>query len=176
VLLKGNLRGLQHIGLPVTNLERSKAFYAQLGFTVAMRTDLPRGSESVQVAMMQHEGLTIELYQLEEQERQEIAKRTDGHLDHIALDVIDIEQAYNEICAAGFEILEADAPVFLPFWEHGVKYFSIRGPDGEMVVFNQILGEIVLQVCNNSRRAAEKNSEAWATIYGFICGLGLKPR
>ena len=139
MLLKGNLRGLQHIGLPVTNLERSKAFYAQLGFVEAMRTDLPRASEAIQVAMMQHEGLTIELYQLEEQERQEIAKRTDGHIDHIALDVIDIEQAYNEIRTAGLEILETDAPVFLPFWDHGVKFFTIRGPDGEKVEFNQIL-------------------------------------
>jgi catechol 2,3-dioxygenase-like lactoylglutathione lyase family enzyme len=139
VLLKGNLRGLQHIGLPVTNLERSKDFYAQLGFEEAMRTDLPRASDAVQVAMMEHEGLTVELYQLEQKERQAIAKRTDGHIDHIALDVMDIEQAYIEIRAAGLEILEDDAPVFLPFWEHGVKFFTIRGPDGEKVEFNQIL-------------------------------------
>lgn len=139
MLLKGNLRGLQHLGLPVTNLERSKAFYAGLGFAEVMRTDLPRGLEAIQVAMMHHEGLTIELYQLEEKERQEIARRSDGHLDHIALDVVDIEQAHSEICAAGLEILEKDAPVFLPFWEKGVKFFTIRGPDGEKVEFNQIL-------------------------------------
>lgn len=139
MLLKGNLRGLQHIGLPVTNLERSKAFYTQLGFTEAMRTDLPRDSEAVRVAMMQHEGLTVELYQLEQEERQAIAERTDGHIDHIALDVMDIEQAYLEIRAAGLEVLEAEAPVFLPFWKHGVRFFTIRGPDGEKVEFNQIL-------------------------------------
>src|SRR5512139_3281595 len=113
MLLKGNLRGLQHIGLPVTNLERSKAFYTGLGFVEAMRTDLPRASEAVQVAMMHHEGLTIELYQLEQEERQEIARRSDGHLDHIALDVIDIEQAYQEIRTAGLDVLEDPAPVFL---------------------------------------------------------------
>jgi catechol 2,3-dioxygenase-like lactoylglutathione lyase family enzyme len=139
VLLKDNLRGLQHIGLPVTNLERSKAFYSNLGFVEVMRTDLPRALEAVQVAMMHHAELTLELYQLEQEERQQIAKRTDGHIDHIALDVMDIEQAYQEICAAGLEILEEDAPVFLPFWEHGVKFFTIRGPDGEKVEFNQIL-------------------------------------
>ena len=139
MLLKGNLRGLQHIGLPVTNLERSKAFYAGLGFVEVMRTDLPSASEAVQVAMMHHEGLTIELYQLEQEERQEIARRADGHLDHIALDVMDIEQAYQEIRTAGLEILEEPAPVFLPFWEKGVKFFTIRGPDGEKVEFNQIL-------------------------------------
>ena len=139
MLLKSNLRGLQHIGLPVTNLERSKAFYAELGFEEAMRTDLPGASEAIQVAMLEHEGLTIELYQLVQEERQTIAKRTDGHIDHIALDVMDIEQAYNEIRAAGLEILEENAPVFLPFWEYGVRFFTIRGPDGEKVEFNQIL-------------------------------------
>jgi lactoylglutathione lyase len=123
------MRGLQHIGLPVTNLERSKAFYTQLGFVAVMRTNLPRASEALQVAMMQHEGLTVELYELAEEERQEIAERADGH----------IEQAYYEIRATGLEILEADAPVFLPFWDKGVKFFTIRGPDGEKIEFNQIL-------------------------------------
>jgi catechol 2,3-dioxygenase-like lactoylglutathione lyase family enzyme len=139
MLLKGNLRGLQHIGLPVTNLERSKDFYAQLGFVEVMRTDLSGITEVIQVAMMQHEQLTIELYQLEPEERQEIGMRTDGHIDHIALDVRDIEQALLEIRAAALEILEDNAPVFLPFWEHGVKFFTVRGPDGEKVEFNQIL-------------------------------------
>jgi lactoylglutathione lyase len=52
---------------------------------------------------------------------------------------MDIEQAYQEIRTAGLEILEEPAPVFLPFWEKGVKFFTIRGPDGEKVEFNQIL-------------------------------------
>ena len=40
MLLQENLQGLQHLGLPVTNLERSKAFYAQLGFTETLRTEI----------------------------------------------------------------------------------------------------------------------------------------
>ncbi len=139
MLLKGNLQGLQHIGIPVTDLERSKAFYARLGFVEAMHTDIPGTLEPTRVAMMRHEKLTIELYQSGQEERHAISKRTDGHIDHIALDVMDIEKAYAEICAAGFKVLEEAAPVFLPFWDHGVKYFTIRGPDGEKVEFNQIL-------------------------------------
>jgi catechol 2,3-dioxygenase-like lactoylglutathione lyase family enzyme len=139
MLLQGNLQGLQHLGLPVTDLERSKAFYAQLGFTEAMRMDIQPHADVIRVAMMQQENFTIELYQLGEEKRQEIAKRADGHIDHVALNVLDIEKAYAEIKSAGLEILEADAPVFLPFWEHGVKYFTVRGPDGEKVEFNQIL-------------------------------------
>jgi len=139
MLLQGNLRGLQHLGLPVTDLERSKAFYGQLGFAETMRMDIPAQPEVVRVAMMRHEDFTLEMYQLGREERQAIAKRTDGHIDHVALNVVDIEQAYAEIRAAGMEIIEENAPVYLPFWEHGVKYFTIRGPDGEKIEFNQIL-------------------------------------
>ena len=139
MLLQGNLQGVQHLGLPVTDLERSKAFYLNLGFTQTMRADLPGQNEAIQVAMLQKDDLTIELYQLGSQERKEIAARQDGHIDHIALNVLDIEKAYTEIRAAGLEILEENAPVFLPFWTHGVRFFTIRGPDGEKIEFNQIL-------------------------------------
>jgi catechol 2,3-dioxygenase-like lactoylglutathione lyase family enzyme len=139
MLLQGNLQGLQHLGLPVTDLERSKAFYMQLGFTEAMRMDIQPEGEVIRVAMMEHKNFTIELYELGLEERREIASRSDGHIDHVALDVLDIDQAYADIKSAGIEILEDDAPVYLPFWKNGVKYFTVRGPDGEKVEFNQIL-------------------------------------
>ncbi len=139
MLLKDNLQGLQHLGLPVTSLERSKAFYAQLGFTEVMRMDIQPKSDTVRVAMMEQGKFTIELYELGLEERGEIATRSDGHIDHVALNVLDIEQAYAEIKAAGIEILEDNAPVYLPFWKNGVRYFTVRGPDGEKVEFNQIL-------------------------------------
>jgi lactoylglutathione lyase len=139
VLLKDNLQGLQHLGLPVTNLKRSKAFYTQLGFTEVMRMDIQPKDEIIRVAMMTQGNFTIELYELGLEERGEIATRSDGHIDHVALNVLDIEQAYAEIKAAGIEILEDNAPVYLPFWKNGVRYFTVRGPDGEKVEFNQIL-------------------------------------
>jgi lactoylglutathione lyase len=141
MLLENNLRGLQHLGLPVTNLERSQGFYENFGFITTLRTDLQRAEGQIRVAMLEQGGLTIELYELPEGQRHEIAGRAEGHWDHVALDVADIEQAFREITAAGFEVLEKDAPVFLPFWEHGVKFFAIRGPDGEKVEFNQRLSK-----------------------------------
>ena len=137
--LKDNLLGMQHLGLPVTDLQRSLAFYAELGFIPVMRADLPDEPEAVRVAMIEKGGLMIELYQLAGAERQEVAGRSDGHIDHIALNVMDIDSALAELKAAGFEILEPDAPVTLPFWSRGTRYFTVRGPDGEKVEFNQIL-------------------------------------
>ncbi len=137
-MLKGNVRGLQHLGLPVTDLERSKAFYGQLGFTVAMTAELPADEGTIPVAMLALNGFVLELYQLPGVARDEIGARRDGHIDHVALDVADIERAFADARAAGLDPLE-DAPVYLPFWEHGVKYFNVRGPDGEKVEFNQFL-------------------------------------
>lgn len=133
-----NLLGLQHIGLPIRNIEQSKAFYERLGFTEVMARALPQGNSAIQVSMMEHDGLVLELYQLTGAELEEIKQRGHGHIDHIALDVRDINKAYQTASAAGLQP-EQLAPVALSFWEKGVFYFSILGPDGERVEFNQRL-------------------------------------
>ncbi len=139
MLLEGNLQGVQHVGFPVTDLEKSAAFYTALGFSRAMRVDIPDQKESIKVAMLRKKDLTLELYQLTTEQCKEVAARSDGHIDHIAMNVLDIDKAYKEVKTAGLEILEENAPVYLPFWEHGVKFFTVRGPDGEKIEFNQIL-------------------------------------
>ena len=67
-----------------------------------------------------------------------IRERKDGHVDHVALDVDDINTAFETLKNAGFNVLE-EQPVFLPFWKNGCKYFNITGLDGERLEFNQIL-------------------------------------
>jgi lactoylglutathione lyase len=137
-MLEDNVRGLQHIGLPVTDIARSKRFYRQIGFTVVMETTLPEQEGPVQVAMLELNGLVLELYQLAGASLENIGARSDGHIDHVALDVLDVYRAFDEVRAMGLETLE-DVPVFLPFWDKGVRYFNVRGPDGERVEFNERL-------------------------------------
>ena len=139
MLLKENLKGLQHIGIPVTDIGRSKAFYFELGFSEVMYTEIPEQNETIKVTMLTKDELTLELFQLTSEQCKEIAARQDGHVDHIALDVMDIDKAYEEMRNSGWEIIEKDAPAFLPFWKNGVKYFSVRGPNGEKIEFNQKL-------------------------------------
>jgi catechol 2,3-dioxygenase-like lactoylglutathione lyase family enzyme len=133
-----NLQRIQHIGIPVTDLSRSEAFYASLGFKNVMSSTFQFNGAEGKVAMMQSGKIIIEIYQMPESELAEIRQRRDGNVDHIAFDVADIDLTFDTLKKAHFTILE-EAPVFLPFWKNGCKYFNIKGPDGERLEFNQIL-------------------------------------
>ncbi len=133
-----NLTRIQHTGLPVTNLAASMSFYAGLGFTGVMSSTFPHPEGTGHVCMMQSGDITLELYEFPAPALAEIRSRSNGHIDHIAFDVPDIDAAFLTLKSAGYHVLEP-APVFLPFWTNGCRYFNITGPDGERLEFNQIL-------------------------------------
>lgn len=135
-MLSARITGFQHLGLPVTDLQRSKTFYLRLGFREALATTLTMPDGDILVAMLEIADFVLELYQLSGMAGAEIGTRGHGHIDHFALDVDDIQQVWATVTAAGLMPLES-APVFLPFWEKGVYYFNVLGPDGERVEFNQ---------------------------------------
>ena len=132
------IRSLQHVGIPVTDIVVSEAFYTRLGFSKVMQKPFEMDDKTGTCIMMKSGNIIIELYQLPEHKLQEIRKRIDGHIDHIAFDVDDIEITFTALKGAQFHILE-EAPVFLSFWEKGCRYFNIIGPDSERLEFNQIL-------------------------------------
>ena len=129
---------LQHIGIPVTNVVASEAFYTQLGFERVMQSPFQEDGQTGTCVMMKNKSIIIELYQLPEHKLQEIRDRKDGHIDHITFDVDDIDVAFAALKNASYQVIES-APIFLPFWQNGCKYFNILGPDGERLEFNQIL-------------------------------------
>ena len=139
MLLQNNLQGIQHLGIFVTEINRSRAFYEQLGFTEKLDYEIPTEPEPVKLLFLELNGLTLELVEQGGEMQKQIAAREDGHIDHVALNVKDIDKAYADLTAADFKVLEKDAPVFLPLWENGTKYFTVHGPDGEKVEFSQIL-------------------------------------
>jgi lactoylglutathione lyase len=132
------LNHIQHIGLPVTNLKTSEAFYEKLGFANVMATGFDYQGGRGSVAMMRRGEMIVELYQMPAAQLDEIRNRKDGHIDHIAFDVDNIDEVFATLKQEAFTVVE-DAPVFLPFWNKGCKYFNIVGPDGERLEFNQIL-------------------------------------
>ena len=136
--LSGLINHLQHIGIPVTNMNKSVTFYTRLGFTKVMESSFNEEGETGTCVMLQNKKLILELYQLPERKLEAIRDRQDGHIDHITFDVSDIDMAFAILKNLSFQIIE-EQPVFLPFWKNGCKYFNILGPDGERLEFNQIL-------------------------------------
>ncbi len=132
------LNHIQHIGIPVIDIKVSENFYTKLGFKNVMATTFKYNSNTGSVIMMKLNEMVIELYQMPENELKEIRERRNGHIDHIAFDVDNIETTFEEIKNNQFTILD-EQPVFLAFWKNGCKYFNITGPDGERLEFNQIL-------------------------------------
>jgi lactoylglutathione lyase len=132
------INAIQHIGVPVTDLAASQFFYSRLGFTNVMQAPFTDNGSTGTCVMMERENMVMELYQLPAAGLAEIKARGNGHIDHVAFDVSDIDEAFKVITEAGFNVLEPE-PVFLQFWKNGCKYFNITGPDGERLEFNQIL-------------------------------------
>jgi len=132
------LTNIQHVGIPVTNAETSEKFYSSLGFENAMRATFIHNGEEGICIMMKQGNIIIELYQMPQKELASIAARKDGHIDHVAFDVADIDKTFEALSETGYYVIE-EAPVYLKFWANGCKYFNILGPDNERLEFNQVL-------------------------------------
>ncbi|ANU46327.1 glyoxalase/bleomycin resistance/dioxygenase family protein [Enterocloster clostridioformis] len=127
---KKYITGLQHIGIPTNDIEKTKDFYELLGFQVVFETVNQKTDERVSFLKLDH--TVIETYENKH------AVLENGALDHIALNVTNIEAVYKLATKKGFSILEKGIQ-FLPFWERGVRFFTITGPNKEKVEFSQYL-------------------------------------
>lgn len=128
--LREQLNGVQHIGIPTNDIENTIEFYQKLGFEIAFQTVNEEANEKV--VFLKLHTLVIETYE------NKAAVMQSGAIDHIAIDVKDIEKVYAMINQAGLNSTQ-DTVHFLPFWENGVKFFTIEGPNKEKVEFSQYL-------------------------------------
>ena len=122
--------GLQHVGLPTNDLKATIAFYESLGFETVYQVRNEAAGEDV--AFLRLKNLTIEAYENGQ------AAMQSGAIDHIAIDVDDVEAAYRLAQEQGYQIV-SNGVEFLPFWQNGVKFFILLGPNQERVEFNQYL-------------------------------------
>lgn len=122
--------GLQHIGLPTNDMDMTIRFYEGLGFENVYETVNEAAGE--RVAFLRLGSLTIEAY-----ENKQAAMRS-GAIDHLAIDVKNIEGCFAQAQQQGYEIVSNGIEA-LPFWENGVRFFIILGPNKERVEFNEIL-------------------------------------
>ena len=134
-----NVGGWSHLGIPVININKSVAFYQRFGFNTIMETGVPVGDgREVKITIVEKGGLNLEFYQLLEEALPEIRSRTDGHVDHVAIGVREIDKAFAELKSVGIQPLEEE-PVSMHYWENEIRYFTFRGPDGEKIQLQQTL-------------------------------------
>lgn len=126
--MKEFLTGIQHIGVPTADMNATRAFYKKLFFETAFETV----NEGSAVVFFRLGNLVIEAYEVQ------FPAGIPGAIDHIAINVTDIEGVYDSVCKMGLNTL-SDTIHFLPFWEKGVRFFTIEGPNGEKVEFSQML-------------------------------------
>ena len=126
--LKTYATGIQHIGIPTNDIEKTIAFYQKLGFEIAFQTINEEAKEKV--AFLKLGTLVVETYE------NKGAKMKNGAIDHVAINVKDIEEVYRYIEENQMNTTN-DIIHYLPFWEKGVRFFTIEGVNKEKVEFSQ---------------------------------------
>ncbi len=126
------ITGINHIGIRVSDLEKARSFYEQLGFLFIVG---PVGPEPV--AIMEHpSGVNINFILNAEPGGSknilmDIPEKHPGYT-HVALDVTDIRSVEVALNEKGIEITEG--PITLP--DGGVMLF-IRDQDANVIEFHQ---------------------------------------
>lgn len=126
--IKQNISGLDHVGLPTNDMRATVDFYGKLGFAILCDTD----NAGERVVFLGRDGFVIEAYQ-----NGQAAMRA-GAVDHIALSVKDVDAAHAACRAMNLPMAQEEIR-FLPFWERGVRFFILEGPNQEKVELIQKL-------------------------------------
>lgn len=125
--LTDNITGLQHIGIPTKDMDKTKAFYQSLGFEIALETVY----QGDRVVFLKLHALIVETYESDQ------ANPVYGAINHLSLNVLDVDDVYRQVTELGYKAVEG--PAQLPYWTNGIKYFTIEGPNKERVEFSQYL-------------------------------------
>ncbi|MDL2294373.1 VOC family protein [Ruminococcaceae bacterium OttesenSCG-928-D13] len=119
--------GLQHIGIPTEHFDETLQFFRHVGFEETYRAV---NGES-RVCFLRLGSAVLEVYE-------GAAAGQKGAIEHFALEVTDVEAVFDRITGMGYPAVEGEI-CSLPFFEKGVRYFTIEGPNNEKVEFSQRL-------------------------------------
>lgn len=125
-LYKLHIKGIQHIGIPTRQYGESLAFYRSLGFEI-VNEETYGGHRT---AFLRIHNVMLEVY-----ESEETAEAT-GSIDHIALGVEGIDRLFRNM-RKEYHVL-SDTIEELPYWENGIRYFKVLGPNREVIEFCEI--------------------------------------
>lgn len=116
--------------MPTDDLKATVAFWEKLGFKKLGEFDTDdQGNE---VVFMQYNHLTLEIW------TGEGAVRKTGAINHISLNTKDADAAFKAAKAEGFKLKDSEVQ-HLDFWDKGIKFFNIEGPNAETIEFCEIV-------------------------------------
>jgi len=127
--MNGKVTGLAHIGVFCKDIDKSIAFYKNLGFTVDKEENV-----GIRLAFLSAGNCLVELV-----EQKDAAPRTAGIVDHFAMVVDSIDEAIKNAHSHGIEI-DASTVGSMDILG-GIKNVFFAGPDGERLEFFEYCGK-----------------------------------
>lgn len=126
----GNLmKGLAHIGVHTADMEKSIQFYTEvLGLELTHQKDLVRPNGTTRLAFVNAGSLIIELIQPADVSG--VKERKAGIVDHIAIEVDDIDHVIQSLKEKGVEFNTPEKSVMKDLF-NGVSNIFFKGPNGE---------------------------------------------
>lgn len=122
-----NIIGLQHIGIPVKDVMATANFYENIGFV--KKGEYINGADKV--CFLELKSIMVELYE------ESTAYAASGAINHFAINVKDINEAYKSIRKKNVKVVEPIKKLL--FWDNGIRFFIIEGINGERIEFSQYL-------------------------------------
>lgn len=121
--------GIQHVGIPSADLDKTIAFYKSIGFEQAGL--FPNGDN--RCAFMKFGNLIIETWEGDPTNPQA------GAINHISLNTTDVDKAFAAAKEQGLNLVNDEIQSIPTFWDKGIRFFNILGPNHETIEFCQIL-------------------------------------
>ena len=129
------VKGIDNVGIAVTNLARSLAFYEKLGFTKSYDYEA-----DVQGCSINAGSAVLFLFQTKQANPQSVKRdpslaQNPPGLDHLSFVVEDVDAIYRDLKATGVEFNGEPADQ-----DWGARLVGLRDPDGNNLYFLKYLG------------------------------------
>jgi lactoylglutathione lyase len=119
------LKGLHHIGVMVTDIDKSIDFYKSIGMELTHSYALDNGTK---LAFIRAGSAVIELVM--GTDPASVKARGNGIVDHIALEVENIQCVVDDLKAKGI-VFDTDGISKMGLFANGCANIFLKGPDGE---------------------------------------------
>lgn len=127
--IKDQINDIQHIGIPTVDLRKTVDFYKVLGFE---QQGIFKNGNSTCV-FLKLGSIVIETWTVD------TTSEKTGAINHISFDISDANQAMYDAKEQGLNIVESKIQTIPTFWQKGIRYFNIIGPNQETIEFCEII-------------------------------------